>query len=124
MPQAMRPEDRSYTVVDSSVGWKGGRFVSAVPMTAGKNAGRAIMRRPQFSSHRHVMVKLRETTKVAGAREKIFYYRVDKVHIPPAQRKTKTFHKADGSIVEVIAEWKFEAKSIDEYTFKRSHSGH
>ena len=120
----MRPEDRSYTVVDSSTGWSGGRFVSPVPMTAGKNAGRAILRRPQYASHRHVLVKLRETTKVAGAREKIFYYRVDKVHIPLAQRKIKTFRKPDGTVVEVTAEWKFEAKSIDEYTFKRGHSGH
>jgi hypothetical protein len=120
----MRPEDRSYTVAESSVGWKGGRFVSTVPMTAGKNSGRAILRRKEYGSHRIVLVKLRETTKVAGAREKIFYYRVDKVHIPPAQRKVKTFRKPDGSVVEVTAEWKFDAKSIDEYTFKRGHSGH
>ena len=118
----MRPEDHSYTVDDSSFGWSGGRYVSAIPMTAGKNAGRALMRRVEadaslakYKSAKSVSIKLRDTTKIAGAKEKIYFYKVTKVSIPLKDRVTKTFNG-----VNFTPEYTYEVKSIDEATFGRS----
>lgn len=124
MPEAMRPNDRSYKIDDSSFGWNGGRYIATMPMTAGKNAGRALMRRAQndpslsqFKSTRSVRIKLREITMVAGAKEKFFFYKVTKVPIPAGQRKAKTFKG-----VKFTPEFTYEVKSIDAADFKRSSS--
>jgi hypothetical protein len=120
----MRPDDHSYTVDDSSFGWSGGRYVSTIPMTAGKNAGRALMRRVEsdaslakYRSARSVSIKLRETTKVAGAKEKIYFYKVTKVSIPLKDRVTKKFGG-----VEFTPEYTYDVKSIDAAAFGRSSS--
>ena len=121
----MDANDHSYTISDSSFGgWSGGRHVASEPMIAGKNAGRALMRRAEsgkaplskYKSAASVLIELRETTKVAGRKEKMFYYRVDKIKIPPAERVTKKFKGG----VEFTPLFTYHAKAIEASEFARA----
>ena len=122
----MREGDHSYTVTDSSVGFKGGRYVAGMPITAGKNAGSSLFRKINndvdgLGKHKavhSVAVELQDTTKELNAKHKVYYYKITRVRIPKGELRPKVFPNG----ISFTPEFKYEVKSITESEMHRAAS--
>ena len=109
MPRAMREDEQSYRVKSSSFGIGNiGRFVSKLPMTAGKNAGKSLFARAKSISSlarlNVVTLELEDTTKGDKKRGKLYYYRVTRTKIPSETHDFKS---------QFVAKYKYKAVSIE-----------
>lgn len=116
----MSEKDRSFTVEDSSFGFNGGRYVSPIPSTAGKHAGHVLFRRSKSRAGGSVFLQLREITREAGAKEKVFFYKVTKTKKPANQIKVKTFKRPDGTSVDITPQFEYAVLSVDEVEFRKA----
>ena len=115
MPEAMKETERSFTVISSSFGRTGGRYVADDPATAGQHAARQLFRSAEKESRNKgsmsVTLTIREITRVAGAKNKEFTYTVTKEKKPASEIKVKVFPKKDGSKVEFTPRWNYVVKA-------------
>jgi hypothetical protein len=105
-------DKRSFVVIKSSTGFTGGRYVAAVPDTAGKNAGRMVFRKLDNGSGKgaeSVVVTIRETTK--GSKNKEFSYRVTRTKVRGADAKTK-LNFGDDKKDAFIALYTYDVKAV------------
>lgn len=120
MPEAMREQDRSFTVDGSSFGIKGGRYVSPTPAIAGKKAARQLFRKASKVGKNNIVVyiRLKEITRVAGVgdKDRTFYYMVTK----KADGTVKKFKQPDGKVVTFKSGFDYDVKSIDAADYSRS----
>jgi hypothetical protein len=124
----MGEESRSFTVVSSSFGHKGGRYVSAQPMDAGRKAGRILFEKADKKSKASkensvVYIEMKETTrskKVTHSKER-YFYSVTRVKIPLADRIERKFKKPDGTLSTFTPKYNYEVAMADKDAFPADH---
>jgi hypothetical protein len=125
MPPAMREDQRSFEIEDSSIGHRGGRYVSTSPAAAGKNAGKTLFRlidnEPEYAALKGataVVMRIREITRLPGVQHRSYTYRVTRVGRPTSKRQV--FNGPDGVRKEFVAAWVYHVESVDDDDLSRA----
>jgi hypothetical protein len=96
MPPAMKEDDRSFYIEDSSIGYgMRGRYVGQQPFTSGRKAARFIFRlvdKPgseysRFAGITEVVVRMQEMTQMPGANHGHYTYRVTRTRKTSAKKR-------------------------------------
>lgn len=122
----MKENSRSFTVVSSSLGPDGGRYIAEDPMVAGRKAGKKLFEKAEKlrkSSARNMVVdfemrEISQVKKVAYSKER-YFYRVTRVLIPERERKTQKFSNG----VEFTPIYTYKIKSVDKKNSTTDHRG-
>ena len=126
MTNSMPPDARSFTVVSSSFGLSGGRYVSVDPADSGRKAGRKLFDKAKKNKANNVVfLELREITrskKVAHAKER-YFYKVERKSIPESKRVVRKFKKEDGSVSTFTPAYEYDIKSITKEEYPGEHLG-
>lgn len=80
--------ERSFTVQSSSVGGKGGRYMSASPYSAASKAGRVLLKDKKGSAE--VKITLRETTQGSAHKEYTYVVKKEKLSKPKVFKRGST----------------------------------
>lgn len=130
MTKIMKENSRSFTVVSSSFGLPGGRYIDDQPLKAARKAGRkqfekADAARLSSKNNMVVYIELNETTKtqkVEHPKER-YFYKVTRVAIPKSEQKSYIFKQKDGKKVTVTPEFDYEVSAVDKDSFPADHRG-
>jgi hypothetical protein len=109
-------DKRTFTIVSSSFGLTGGRFVSENPMDAGKKAGKRLFARTDKGNSNQVSFEMKEITrtkKVSHSKEK-YFYQVTRSKIPENKRKVQKYkNKTDGTISQFTPMYEYKAVAVE-----------
>lgn len=126
MTKGMKEDARSFTVVSSSFGLSGGRYVSPDPADAGRKAGRKLFDKANKNKQNNVVfLEVKEITrskKVAHSKER-YFYKVDRMLIPESKRVVRKFKKEDGTVSTFTPMYDYEIKSISKEDYPGEHLG-
>lgn len=126
MTKKMKPGSRAFTVVSSTFGYTGGRYVAMNPAEAGRKAGRKLFmkaenERRSSTANNFVQLELMEITRspdVHGIKDR-YFYTVERKPIPAAQQKQKTFKSGS----PFTAKYTYVPVSTQETKFAGDHRG-
>ena len=126
MTKTMAEDARSFTVVSSSFGIEGGRYVSADPSDAGRKAGRKLFDKANKNKSNNIVVlEVKEITRskmVAHSKER-YFYKVERHMIPESKRIERKFKKEDGTVSTFTPLYEYEIKSISKDDYPGEHLG-
>lgn len=122
----MAEDARSFTVISSSFGISGGRYVSTDPSDAGRKAGRKLFDKANKNkSNNVVFLEVKEITrskKVAHSKER-YFYKVERSLIPESKRIERKFKKPDGTVSTFTPLYEYDIKSISKEDYPGEHLG-
>ena len=110
MTRVIKDTEDSFKVTASSVGIKGGRYISSGPCGAARKAGRILMRKMNM----HVVYIEMCRTSLYSDRQN-FYYRVDRKQIPKKDQKQMIFKDKEPFVVTEL----YVTKRIDKKIFNK-----
>lgn len=108
MPRAMGPDRRSFTVVASSTGEAGGRYVSATPYGAARKAARIL-----FSVAREGHMQIQEITR--GSAGRVYSY----ASIIELNNKVVMFRDASGAEHQIVRKYVVRVTKLTEDEYMR-----
>ena len=123
MTKTMGEDARSFTVVSSSFGLSGGRYISADPSDAGRKAGRSLFEKAKKNKANNVVfVEMTRSKKVSHSKDR-YFYKVERKMIPESKRVVKKFKKPDGTVSTFTPMYEYEIKAVGKEDFPGDHLG-